>query len=204
MAPSSEPEVAEQPTDASEAELVAELLRLQGQRAQCYAEFDREFRAYARDTGPEAEARYTAAVQRCTAAFADLSRDVNAVEEAIKSALGQPQLAAVIRDIQQHEKIKLEMTATLHVLKKAKAAKEAAQAEAGVDGAQAAITAEEEEPPRAQPHAHGGCCACGPPPPEPTVEELDAAIGEATQNIQGAVAHINEILEELRYLGQDD
>lgn len=47
-------------------------------------------------------------------------------------------------------------------------------------------------------------CGCfsggdGEGPPEPTEEEYNAALGEATQALEDAVVGINEALTELRY-----
>jgi hypothetical protein len=46
---------------------------------------------------PESEQRYLSLVQTSTATFAALSKEVNVVEELIKTELQQPQLAGVIR-----------------------------------------------------------------------------------------------------------
>mmetsp|Transcript_944 Transcript_944/g.2235 ORF Transcript_944/g.2235 Transcript_944/m.2235 type:complete len:80 (-) Transcript_944:211-450(-) len=76
------------------------------------------------------------------------------------------------------------MTATLHVLKRAQARREA------LGGAGAAA---------GPGHEHAAGCGCGARPPEPTEEELSGAVAEATQAVERAVGEINALTEELRY-----
>jgi len=48
-------------------------------------------------------------------------------------------------------------------------------------------------------------CGCGASKPqlEPTEDEFNAALKEATQELQSAVTDINSILEELQYMKED-
>jgi len=141
---------------------------------------------------------------------------VNAVVEALTS-LDRDDLALGVKGIQEQERLKLQMTATLHVLRKAQADKERradandaiGELDPNSDTAHThhggkqipcrGLWCHGMAPKHEQTFVHAGGCACGHPPLEPTQEELRAAIAEATQNIQTAVCEINDLMEELRY-----
>ena len=120
--------------------------------------------------------------------------------------------ATLVRIVQQNERVRLEMTCALQVLKRAAARRtwawqrEDAKTEGGI-----AETSETTLLPtwaRSESHAGGGeegCavgCACArerDAAPEPTEDEYRNAVGEATQTLERAFGEINDALEELRY-----
>ena len=120
--------------------------------------------------------------------------------------------ATLVRIVQQNERVRLEMTCALQVLKRAAARRawawqrEDAKTEGGI-----AETSETTLLPtwaRSESHAGGGeegCavgCACAKErdaAPEPTEDEYRNAVGEATQTLERAFGEINDALEELRY-----
>lgn len=154
---------------------------------------------------------YTALCARVAASFADISREVNDAGASLREA-GRSDLFDAVRTLQQHEKEQLRLEATLQVLRKEHAAgrwswqrqlqavslagvaprdvRPSWAANCRVHDAQQPSLLElaGDEPPV-------GCdCGVG----EPTEEEYQGAVREATQARQGAVTGINEVLDELR------
>jgi len=197
--------------DSSVAALLARFAEVQAHRAHCYGALDGAFRGLLA-TG--AEGPYRRALQALTPEFSDASSAVRAFETALAGPRGRPDLAALLRAVQEGEREKLRLTLALQALRQAHAAGNFSWQQ---EGAEAADAFEPPPAPAAHDHAHGehahgdgaaaanghaGCCGHGdhpPPPPEPTQAEWEAAVREATRGLDAAIAAINEALEELRY-----
>jgi len=129
-----------------------------------------------------------------------------AIEEGLKQ-LDRTSAAMLVRVIQQNERVRLEMTAALQVLRRA-AAREAWSWQRGGESAAAETTATL-KPSWARtedcdPAACAIGCACAKDGPEPTEEEYSNAVGEATQTLERAFGEINDAIEELRYELEDE
>ena len=125
----------------------------------------------------------------------------------------------LIRIVQQNERVRLEMTCTLQVLKLAAAKREWAwQREADGMGAVQGVPGEENVGPstlhpswartvdengRTVECPIGCACAREGGAPEPTEDEYVDAVAEATKALEGACSQINDALEELRYELED-
>lgn len=126
----------------------------------------------------------------------------------------------LIRIVQQNERVRLEMTCALQVLKLAAAKREWAwQREA--DGTGAVNGTAGGENVAGSPTLHpswartvdengqvvecpiGCACAREGGAPEPTEDEYVDAVAEATQALEGACSQINDAVEELRYELED-
>lgn len=121
--------------------------------------------------------------------------------------------ATLVRIVQQNERVRLEMTCALQVLKRAAARRAWAwqRDDAKTEDATAETSDATVRPTWARSessHANGGedgCavgCACArerDAAPEPTEDEYVNAVGEATQTLERAFGEINDALEELRY-----
>ena len=128
------------------------------------------------------------------------------IEEGLKR-LDRTSAAMLVRVIQQNERVRLEMTAALQVLRRA-AAREAWSWQRGGESAAAETTATL-KPSWARtedcdPAACSIGCACAKDGPEPTEEEYSNAVGEATQTLERAFGEINDAIEELRYELEDE
>jgi hypothetical protein len=125
----------------------------------------------------------------------------------------------LVRIVQQNERVRLEMTCALQVLKLAAAKREWAwQRETDGTGATQGVPGEENvgsstlHPNWARTVDENGqmveCpigCACAREggAPEPTEDEYVNAVAEATQALEGACSQINDAVEELRYELED-
>ena len=126
----------------------------------------------------------------------------------------------LIRIVQQNERVRLEMTCALQVLKLAAAKREWAwQREAdgmgavnGTAGGENVAGSSTLHPSWARTVDENGqvveCpigCACAREggAPEPTEDEYVDAVAEATQALEGACSQINDAVEELRYELED-
>ena len=126
----------------------------------------------------------------------------------------------LVRIVQQNERVRLEMTCALQVLKLAAAKREWAwQREA--DGTGAVNGTAGGENVAGSPTLHpswartvdengqvvecpiGCACAREGGAPEPTEDEYVDAVAEATQALEGACSQINDAVEELRYELED-
>lgn len=208
------------------AELIRHLFKVQELRAAEYGRFQKGFQTYLQSKD---QAAYNGLCATVTQVFSSLSQEVKRLESGLREyaiAVGESTSSAdLIRSLQEHEKTKLQMTCTLQVLKAAHATQEWAwqrneDATARFPSSHTIVNST--DPPAAPPaggpepeskftpQGWGGRQVCGctnpgctdenqDPAPEPTEQEFDGAIAEATQGIQAAVLGVNEILEELRY-----
>ncbi|CAM6122789.1 unnamed protein product [Calypogeia fissa] len=144
-----------------------------------------------------AEASYQDICNQVTGSFSECSKQVLEIEAALRApGHDRPDLAAVLQAVQAQEKQKLQMTATLQVLRRAGRPSERAQAlEEGQHNSNGA-------------HTHGPLCSHGPDSElheESGLEmaqveaEYDSAIKEATGIVQNSVLEINEHIEAVRY-----
>ena len=121
----------------------------------------------------------------------------------------------LIRVVQQNERVRLEMTCALQVLKRAASRKawawqiadEDASTSAG-DDAKSSLTPSWARTTHADGSTSEACpvgCACAATAsaPEPTEEEYVNAVSEATQTLESAFREINDAIEELRYELED-
>jgi hypothetical protein len=168
-----------------------------------------------------------------TAEFASCSLEAIAVEEALKAA-GKEAPAACVRVAQMGEKTKLEMTCTLQVLRTRALENAWSWQRETSDPARDDVDVAELErreasfaaaarptPSVAAPSfangnfrracaAHPGdaarFCACAEAAraAEPTKDEFEGAVAEATRALEDAVRGINDALEELRYEIEDE
>jgi hypothetical protein len=205
--------------DDSVAALLARFAEVQAHRAHCYGALDAAFRGLLA-TG--AEGPYRRALQALTPEFSDASSAVRAFEAALAGPRGRPDLAALLRGVQEGEREKLRLTLALQALRQAHAAGNFSWQKEGAEEANALEPPAAHAPAAAHDHGHGehshgeggaanghahgpGCCGHGaggshpPPPPEPTQAEWEAAVREATRGLDAAISAINEALEELRY-----
>lgn len=126
----------------------------------------------------------------------------------------------LVRIVQQNERVRLEMTCALQVLKLAAAKREWAwQREADGTGAVRGVSGEENVSGSSTLHPSwartvdengqvvecpiGCACAREGGAPEPTEDEYVNAVAEATQALEGACSQINDAVEELRYELED-
>lgn len=135
-----------------------------------------------------------------------------AIEEGLRH-IARASAATLVRIVQQNERVRLEMTCALQVLKRAAARRAWAwqRDDAKTEDATAEPSDTTLQPTWARSessHANGGedgCavgCACArerDAAPEPTEDEYVNAVGEATQTLERAFGEINDALEELRY-----
>jgi len=203
------------------AELIRRFLRVQTRRAEIYSRFHAAFKSHlaSRLDG----AAYAAETRDVTDAFAACSLEAIACEEAL-AARGRDAAAASIRVAQMGEKTKLNMTCTLQVLRKAAAPgrwrwQRQEERPRGDDG-EGELEDEEAPAPsvlrpgfangnfrgRCPAHARSdapipgraSCCGCLDESREPTREEYEGALAEATRALEDAVVGINDALDELR------
>ena len=129
---------------------------------------------------------------QATVAFQVCSETVNAAEADLRN-MHMPDIADMLRVLQNNEKEKLRLTLILQALR---------QGYARGSFSWQDISAVSLTPIAAQvePDAHS-CHRCT--SAEPTKEEYTAAKGEALQGLQQAIENINEVLEEIRYAEDD-
>ncbi|ABO95908.1 predicted protein [Ostreococcus lucimarinus CCE9901] len=156
--------------------------------------------------GTTSEDAFVLETKRTTDDMRGYSEKILGIEEGLKR-LDRTSAAMLVRVIQQNERVRLEMTAALQVLRRA-AAREAWSWQRGGERA-AAETTMNLKPSWARtedcdPAACAIGCACAKDGPEPTEEEYSNAVGEATQTLERAFGEINDAIEELRYELEDE
>ena len=128
-------------------------------------------------------------------------------------------MATMVRIVQMGERTRLEMTCALHALRRARNRGEwswqRSDAKVRMDNvARASEVNVDEVSGELRPswaHVSGdnasACtrgCACVQEAPEPTREEFDNAVAEATQELERSAQEINDAVEELRYALEDE
>ena len=150
-------------------------------------------------------AAYSTRCAQVAAALNDVSGEVNAAGASLRSA-GREDLSDTAATLQQHEKEHLRLVATLQVLRKEHAAGRWSwqQAEVSLEGVDpSAIRPAWANDRSCRVHVDGdgggqaaAGCQCG--AAEPTREEYEAAVREATQALQRTMLAIDDVLGELR------
>jgi ABC-type transporter Mla subunit MlaD len=157
---------------------------------------------------------YSTRCAQVAAALNDVSQEVNAAGASLRSA-GREDLSDTAATLQQHEKEHLRLVATLQVLRKEHAAGRWSwqQAEVSLEGMDPSairpawaidrgcrVHVDGEAGDGGQAAAAG--CQCG--AAEPTREEYEAAVREATQALQRTMLAIDDVLGELREAVSDE
>ncbi|GAB4855211.1 hypothetical protein Ancab_023837 [Ancistrocladus abbreviatus] len=168
--------------------LLRKFLAVQQRRAQAYAKLRNGFAEYMVSGG---EATYQQLCSEITVEFNDCSKQVREMEsQFLKPDYFRDDLARLLRAIQEQEKQKLQLTATIQVLKKAGRPSERL------------VTHENcrfEKPMQHEcVHLHEITEAAGTEEAEADAE-YDNALKEAIKGVQDAVTSINDHLEEVRY-----
>mmetsp|Transcript_8180 Transcript_8180/g.14166 ORF Transcript_8180/g.14166 Transcript_8180/m.14166 type:complete len:240 (+) Transcript_8180:146-865(+) len=196
-------------------EMIRHLFKIQEKRSHIYNFMQRSF---AELLASRDETAYDAKCRLYTAEFSDFSLEIRRLEAALKSSDGGAPVAALFDKLQEHEKVKLEMTCTLQVLKKALSACswqwQQEEEEAATETLRSSLSDAPPPPPPdsvdAPPRGRAvkaawGRCACADAnctegdAAEPSREEYYAAVAEATQMLESSVNDANDVLEELRY-----
>nr|XP_043634017.1 uncharacterized protein LOC122605186 [Erigeron canadensis] len=164
--------------------LLHQFLRIQQQRAQAYATLKKGFA----ELGDSA---YQQLCNEITVQFNECSKQVRALESIFLSpSYCRNDLAALLRSVQVQEKQKLQLTATIQVLKKA-----GRPSERLVSHENCKFRNHRQHE---CVHVHEITEAAGTEEAEADAE-YDNALKEAIQGVQEAVTTINEHLEEVRY-----
>ncbi|KAK9733102.1 hypothetical protein RND81_04G043400 [Saponaria officinalis] len=168
--------------------LLRNFLSLQQRRAEAYAKLRDGFAEY---MVSRAESIYQQLCSEITVEFCDCSKHVRDIEsQFLKPDSFREDLARLLRAVQEQEKQKLHLTATIQVLKKA--------------GRPSDRLVTHENCRFKQPmvhecvHVHELTDSAGTEEAEADAE-YDNALKEAIQGVQEAVTSINELLEEVRY-----
>jgi len=178
-------------------ELLGRLFACQEARAATYAAWEAAFKGYL-GAGPRGEAGYVHATRECTARFGVASADVIEVETVLRDERGLEALAGLVRDLQERERTKLQLTVASHVYRQ-KVLGIKARVDAGlpVDG----CGHRHEGFNGAQSHAEaagrgedGGLVVGG----VGAMEAAQEQVAEATRVMAEIVDGINEVLDELR------
>jgi hypothetical protein len=129
------------------------------------------------------------------------------------------EMATMVRIVQMGERTRLEMTCALHALRRARNRGEwswqRSDAKVRMDNVVRAseVNVDEVSGELRPSWAHvsgdnaSACtlgCACVQEAPEPTREEFDNAVAEATQELERSAQEINDAVEELRYALEDE
>ncbi|KAL6749892.1 DNA repair REX1-B-domain-containing protein [Haematococcus lacustris] len=210
----------------SPALLLHQFLALQQQRAQLYARWHMGHRRYCESR--QEGGLFRALLAATTASFQEVSQAVRGVEAELRAdqeegGAGRPDLAGLLRRVQDSEREKLRLTLSLQSLRTAAAFRTFswqhghAEGGAGLGGGHGGPLEPGHAPgPSAaglQPdslllskgHGHG-CCGCGAregaggqEEEEPSEAEYTAAVQEALLLLDRCIADVNDALEEVRY-----
>ncbi|CAL0311012.1 unnamed protein product [Lupinus luteus] len=168
--------------------LLRDFLEIQQRRAQAYSKLKRGFSDYMTSGG---ELAYQQLCSEITVEFNDCSKKVLEMESQLRNPdYCRVDLAQLLRAVQDQEKQKLHLTATIQVLKKA-----GRPSERLVSHENCKYT----KPAEHQcVHVQEITEASGTEEAEADAE-YDNALKEAIRGVQDAVMAINELLEEIRY-----
>jgi hypothetical protein len=179
--------------------LLMDFMQVQQERAEHYSAFHAAFKAY---LASRAEAAYQVQVQATTKAFNTCSLRVREITERLEQA-DRGEMAALLREVQQHEREKLRLSLAIQSLQQAHAFKTFSwQNEEEEEGdpleppqpRTCGCSAGAHAPGQHHEHAHGPAAA-----PEPTEREFTLALREAQLALDEHVRSINERIEEVRY-----
>lgn len=177
----------------SVAALLRSFLAVQEQRARLYTQFKDSFEDY---LSTRRELPHQAVLTAVTTGFSQCSNDVIALEKALSEECRRPDLAAMLRQVQQLEREKLHLTITMQALKRAFTfglfswqREELVQTKHTLNCIQLE-----------------GACGCGQESDgiDYLAEyEYHAAVREAVQAMNSTIIRINEVLEDVRYALED-
>ncbi|XP_038048462.1 required for excision 1-B domain-containing protein-like [Patiria miniata] len=103
--------------EAGPAQLIKELFSLQEERIKIYKQLDQAHIVYL-DTSPDYDFPvFRQVVHDCTEEFSRVSKRVIGIEEQFREALHKTEIARLIRDVQENEQSKLELTGLLQIAK---------------------------------------------------------------------------------------
>ncbi|XP_004306436.1 PREDICTED: uncharacterized protein LOC101315374 [Fragaria vesca subsp. vesca] len=175
----------------STVELLREFLGIQQRRAEAYAKLRMGFARYMESSSSSAESAYQKLCGDVTQEFSDCSRQVLHLESLFLGPhYDRLDLAHLLRAVQTHEKQKLNLTATLQLLKKAGRPSERLVSHENCRF---------EKPMEHQcVHLHEITEAAGTEEAEANAQ-YDIDLKEAIRGVQDSVTAINEHLEEVRY-----
>ncbi|KAM5551149.1 hypothetical protein ABKV19_026138 [Rosa sericea] len=182
----------EEAKKVSTVELLREFLGIQQRRAEAYAKLRTGFAHYMESSSSSsAESAYQKLCSDVTQEFNDCSRQVLHMESLFLGPdYGRLDLAHLLRAVQTHEKQKLNLTATLQLLKKAGRPSERLVSHENCRF---------ENPMEHQcVHLHEITEAAGTEEAEANAQ-YDNDLKEAIRGVQDSVTAINEHLEEVRY-----
>ncbi|XP_054811344.1 uncharacterized protein LOC129312694 [Prosopis cineraria] len=168
--------------------LLHQFLEIQQRRAEAYSKLKRGFSEYMTSGG---ELAYQQLCSEITIEFNDCSKKVIELESLFRSSDHcRVDLAQLLRAVQDQEKQKLQLTATIQLLKKA-----GRPSERLVSHENCTFTKPQEHE---CVHVHEITEAAGTEEAEADAE-YDNALKEAIKGVQDTVTTINEHLEEVRY-----
>ncbi|XP_028801044.1 uncharacterized protein LOC114756288 isoform X2 [Neltuma alba] len=168
--------------------LLRKFLEIQQRRAEAYSKLKKGFSEYMISGG---ELAYQQLCSEITIEFNDCSKEVIELETLFRSSdYCRVDLAQLLRAVQDQEKQKLHMTATIQLLKRA-----GRPSERLISHENCTFTKPQEHE---CVHVHEITEAAGTEEAEADAE-YDNALKEAIKGVQDAVTTINEHLEEVRY-----
>ncbi|XP_065834832.1 required for excision 1-B domain-containing protein-like [Oscarella lobularis] len=97
------------------ADSIRQIFRLQQERVKVYAKFDKGYTSYL-TSQPRDFVTYRQLVNDVTQEFNKISRQIRAAETELTKS-GQSDIALLVRNLQEEEKRKLELTARSHIAK---------------------------------------------------------------------------------------
>eukprot|EP00271_Cylindrocystis_brebissonii_P008361 TRINITY_DN22550_c0_g1_i1.p1 TRINITY_DN22550_c0_g1~~TRINITY_DN22550_c0_g1_i1.p1 ORF type:complete len:228 (+),score=27.72 TRINITY_DN22550_c0_g1_i1:59-742(+) len=177
-------------------QLLQRFLQIQEERARIYTDFERGFKRYLLSAS---EVYYRQVCDKLTTDFSNCSRQVLAIEAALRSAGPVAEEAAeLVHRVQSQERTKLELTATLQVLRKVGPPADhlelhGADLQGEIHSCHSTTGGSHSDS-----GEHGEEGALGVAAAEAKAEFSDAR-RDATQKLQKCIETINETLEEVRY-----
>jgi len=195
--------------------LCDEILKVQRERALAYAAFNDGFKFYLENG---AEGPYRSLMAGLTHQFQILSQRALAVESALRqdaggeidTALNRPDVADIIRTIQNAEKKKLELTLALQSMKSAVEHKKFSwqHGEGGVGGEHTCGSHHHHHSSAGHTHDGNGACAAdhashASVPEEPTEADIKGALKQTYTEMEACIAAINDGIAELQEILAD-
>lgn len=180
--------------------LLRDLEETQRSRAEEYARLNASFHRLLKD---QDELAYRRTLAESTTSFQQSSSAVRAIISILDRSGVYPEVCALLRDMQTKEQAKLKFTLILQALRAAGSEEKFSWQQPGAEESSVLDAVQSLE--SKGPTGRGGAgCGCGASKAqEPTEEEFNGAVTEATRELQAAVTEINGILEELQYLKED-
>lgn len=179
--------------------LLRSLDETQARRAGEYANLSASFHQLLKDQN---ELAYRRTLAESTSSFQHSSSEVRAIISVLESSGEHGEVRSLLQDMQRKEQAKLKFTLILQALRASGSQgkftwqQAASEADSELDDVQLVTEG-------AAQGARGCGCGASKAQLEPTEDEFNAAVKEATQELQTVVTDINGILEELQYIKED-